>query len=166
MSFRGPSFDILMDRSRRASKVVADPGIKAHAHMLRHACGCKLANDGHDTRAIQAYLGHRNIQNTTRYTALAPHRFKEFFEINLPGPPRTGPSDAFERSGPGVERDSHTESLLPCCPFSALKPFGNIRSWPFSVRHCSQSTDVLDRPSTSRFCLFGHWMSPGKNLTV
>ena len=48
-------------------------------HMLRHACGYKLANDGHDTRAIQAYLGHRNIQNTTRYTALAPQRFKEFF---------------------------------------------------------------------------------------
>jgi site-specific recombinase XerD len=47
--------------------------------MLRHACGYKLANDGHDTRAIQAYLGHRNIQSTTRYTALAPHRFKEFF---------------------------------------------------------------------------------------
>jgi site-specific recombinase XerD len=40
-------------------------GIKIHAHMLRHACGYKLANDGHDTRAIQAYLGHRNIQNTT-----------------------------------------------------------------------------------------------------
>jgi site-specific recombinase XerD len=53
--------------------------IKADAHMLRHACGYKLANDGHDTRAIQAYLGPRNIQNTTRYTALAPRRFKEFF---------------------------------------------------------------------------------------
>ena len=51
----------------------ADLGI-----MLRLACGYKLANDGHDTRAIQAYLGHRNIQNTTRYTAFAPHRFKEF----------------------------------------------------------------------------------------
>ena len=61
------------------SAIVADLGIKAHAHMLRHACGYKLANDGHDTRAIQAYLGHRNIQNTTRYTALAPQRFKEFF---------------------------------------------------------------------------------------
>jgi site-specific recombinase XerD len=47
--------------------------------MLRHACGYKLANDGHDTRAIQAYLGHRNIQNTTRYTALASQRFKKFF---------------------------------------------------------------------------------------
>jgi site-specific recombinase XerD len=40
--------------------------------MLRHACGYKLANDGHDARAVLAYLGHRNIQNTTRYTALAP----------------------------------------------------------------------------------------------
>jgi len=40
--------------------------------MLRHACGYKLANDGIDTRSLQAYLGHRNIQNTTRYTALAP----------------------------------------------------------------------------------------------
>jgi site-specific recombinase XerD len=59
--------------------IAADLGIKAHAHMLRHACGFALANAGHDTRAIQAYLGQRNIQNTTRYTALAPHRFKEFF---------------------------------------------------------------------------------------
>jgi site-specific recombinase XerD len=63
--------------------IVADLGIKAHSHMLRHACGYKLANDGHDTRAIQAYLVHRNIQNTTRYTALAPQRFKEFFEIRM-----------------------------------------------------------------------------------
>jgi type 1 fimbriae regulatory protein FimE len=47
--------------------------------VASYACGYKLAKDGHDTRAIQAYLGHRNIQNTTRYTALAPQRFKEFF---------------------------------------------------------------------------------------
>jgi integrase len=37
---------------------VADLSIKAHARVLRHARGYKLANDGHDTRAIQAYLGH------------------------------------------------------------------------------------------------------------
>ena len=59
--------------------IVADLGIKAHAHMLRHAGGYKLANDGIDTRALQAYLGHRNIQNTTRYTAWAPDRFKGFW---------------------------------------------------------------------------------------
>jgi len=47
--------------------------------MLRHACGYKLANDGHDTREIQHYLGHRNIQNTVRYTELASGRFKNFW---------------------------------------------------------------------------------------
>ena len=53
--------------------------IKVHPHMLRHACGFKLANDGVDTRALQAYLGHRNIQHTVRYTELAPTRFKNFW---------------------------------------------------------------------------------------
>ncbi len=53
--------------------------LKVHPHMLRHACGFKLANDGVDTRALQAYLGHRNIQHTVRYTELAPTRFKNFW---------------------------------------------------------------------------------------
>jgi integrase len=52
---------------------------KAHPHMLRHACGYALANKGHDTRALQAYLGHRNIQHTVRYTELSPTRFKDFW---------------------------------------------------------------------------------------
>jgi hypothetical protein len=43
-----------------------------HPHMLRHACGFKLANDGHDTRALQHYLGHKNIQHTVRYTEWRP----------------------------------------------------------------------------------------------
>src|SRR5262245_13223327 len=51
-----------------------------HPHMLRHACGFKLANEGHDTRAIQQYLGHRNISHTVRYTELAPGRFKQFWK--------------------------------------------------------------------------------------
>jgi integrase len=50
-----------------------------HSHMLRHACGYALANKGHDTRALQAYLGHKNIQHTVRYTELAPTRFKNFW---------------------------------------------------------------------------------------
>jgi type 1 fimbriae regulatory protein FimB/type 1 fimbriae regulatory protein FimE len=50
-----------------------------HVHMLRHACGYKLANDGVDTRTIQAYLGHKSIQHTTRYTELAPTRFKDLW---------------------------------------------------------------------------------------
>jgi site-specific recombinase XerD len=53
--------------------------IKVHPHMLRHACGFKLANDGVDTRALQAYLGHKSIQHTVRYTELAPTRFKNFW---------------------------------------------------------------------------------------
>ncbi len=52
---------------------------KAHPHMLRHACGYALANKGHDTRALQAYLGHKNIQHTLRYTELSPARFKDFW---------------------------------------------------------------------------------------
>jgi len=56
-------------------------GFKAHPHMLRHACGYALANNGHDTRALQAYLGHRNIQHTVRYTELSPMRFKDFWRI-------------------------------------------------------------------------------------
>ncbi len=50
-----------------------------HPHMFRHACGFHLANRGVDTRSLQAYLGHRNIQNTVRYTELAPTRFKNFW---------------------------------------------------------------------------------------
>lgn len=52
----------------------------AHPHMLRHACGYKLANDGHDTRAIQHYLGHKNITHTVRYTDLASDRFNRFWQ--------------------------------------------------------------------------------------
>jgi type 1 fimbriae regulatory protein FimE len=51
-----------------------------HPHMLRHACGFYLANKGIDTRAIQQYLGHCNIQHTVRYTALTPHRFTQFWD--------------------------------------------------------------------------------------
>jgi integrase len=49
-------------------------------HMLRHACGYALANAGHDTRALQAWLGHKNIQHTVRYSELAPDRFKDFWK--------------------------------------------------------------------------------------
>ena len=52
---------------------------RVHPHMLRHACGYKLANDGVDTRSLQAYLGHKNIQHVVRYTELAPTRFKDFW---------------------------------------------------------------------------------------
>jgi integrase len=66
-------------------KMIARLGVAAkfdvgiHPHMLRHGCGYKLANDGVDTRSLQAYLGHKNIQHTVRYTELAPTRFKDFW---------------------------------------------------------------------------------------
>jgi len=50
-----------------------------HPHMLRHGCGFKLGNDGQDTRAIQVYLGHKRIDNTTKYTELSAARFKDFW---------------------------------------------------------------------------------------
>ena len=52
---------------------------KVHVHMLRHACGYALANAGHDTRAIQDWLGHRAIQHTARYTELSQDRFRDFW---------------------------------------------------------------------------------------
>jgi site-specific recombinase XerD len=55
-------------------------GFRVHPHMLRHACGFALANAGHDTRSLQAYLGHRNIQHTVGYTELSPDRFKSFWK--------------------------------------------------------------------------------------
>lgn len=51
----------------------------AHPHMLRHVCGYALADQGADTRLIQDYLGHRNIQHTVRYTATNPARFEKLW---------------------------------------------------------------------------------------
>ena len=57
----------------------APASILVQCHMLRHACGYALANAGHDTKAIQDWLGHRSIQYTARYTELSPTRFKDFW---------------------------------------------------------------------------------------
>ena len=62
-------------------QIVQRAGIEAsldfpvHPHMLRHGCGYYLADKGFDTRVIQDYLGHRQIQHTVKYTELAPGRF-------------------------------------------------------------------------------------------
>ena len=53
--------------------------VEAHPHMLCHACGFALAYQGADTRLIQDYLGHRNIQHTVRYTATNPARFERLW---------------------------------------------------------------------------------------
>ena len=73
--FSTAGFARMVERAGGAAKL----DLKAHPHMLRHACGYALANKGHDTRALQAWLGHRNIQHTVRYTELSPTRFKDFW---------------------------------------------------------------------------------------
>ena len=73
--FTTDSFNWLV---KRAGQRAGFP-FQCHAHMLRHACGYALANAGHDTRSLQDYLGHRNIQHTVRYTELSPTRFKDFW---------------------------------------------------------------------------------------
>src|ERR687883_128113 len=62
---------------KRLSRIAAEAEFPfpVHPHMLRHACGYKLANDGKDTRSIQDYLGHVNIRHTQRYTVLSTQRF-------------------------------------------------------------------------------------------
>ena len=72
--FTTAGFGKMIARAGEAAKLKG-----AHPHMLRHACGYALANRGHDTRALQAYLGHKNIQHTVRYTELSPTRFKNFW---------------------------------------------------------------------------------------
>ena len=57
----------------------AELALPAHPHMLRHACGFALADQGADTRLIQDYLGHRNIQHTVIYTAANPARFEKLW---------------------------------------------------------------------------------------
>ena len=73
--FTTAGFARMMERAGRGAGLL----IKVHPHMLRHACGFALANSGHDTRSLQAYLGHKNIQHTVRYTELAPGRFRDFW---------------------------------------------------------------------------------------
>ncbi len=70
--------------SRTVHWIVARAGENAnmkfpiHPHMLRHSKGFQLAGKGIDTRAIQAYFGHKNIQHTANYTKLEKPQFKDF----------------------------------------------------------------------------------------
>jgi integrase len=69
--FAMSGFARMVERAGKVAKI----SFGVHPHMLRHACGFKLANDGVDTRTIQAYLGHKSITHTG-YTELSPTRFK------------------------------------------------------------------------------------------
>ena len=73
--FTTAGFASLVERAGIEAKI----GFKVHPHMLRHTTGYALANKGTDTRTLQAYLGHRSIQSTVRYTELAPSRFKNLW---------------------------------------------------------------------------------------
>lgn len=75
-AFSTAGFAKMVERAGVAAKL----GFKAHPHQLRHACGFALANKGRDTRTLQAYLGHRNIQHTVRYTELSATRFKDIWD--------------------------------------------------------------------------------------
>ena len=77
---KGPMTDSAVRKLIARAGREAGLGFPTHPRMLRHVCVFKLANDGDDTRAIQHYLGHKNIQHTVRYTELAPDRFKDFWE--------------------------------------------------------------------------------------
>ena len=79
-SRKGPlANDTISGIVEQAGALAALP-FPTHPHMLRHGTGYYLANKGVDTRTIQAYLGHRNIQHTVRYTELAPGRFKGLWD--------------------------------------------------------------------------------------
>jgi type 1 fimbriae regulatory protein FimB/type 1 fimbriae regulatory protein FimE len=73
--FDRTSFNFMVKRTGKKAGIP----FQVHAHMLRHAAGFALANAGRDTRSIQAYLGHKDIRHTVRYTELSPTRFKNFF---------------------------------------------------------------------------------------
>jgi Phage integrase family len=64
--------------------------------VLRHACGYALANKGHDTRAIQGWLGQQSITSTAVYATLAPNWFKASDGIEWLAPSRIA------IRGPGV----------------------------------------------------------------
>ena len=80
VSERGAPFSVAgLQKLVERAGVEAKLPFKIHPHMLRHATGFALANKGTDTRTLQAYLGHRSIQSTVRYTELAPGRFKNLW---------------------------------------------------------------------------------------
>ena len=82
--FTAAGFARMIERAEKVAKLA----FKAHADMLRPACGYALANRGHDTRALQAKYGHQNIQNiqhTVRCTELSPTRFKNFWRVTSSG---------------------------------------------------------------------------------
>ena len=76
---KGPFSTAGFARMLERAGIAAGLAFQAHPHMLRHACGFTLVNKGTDTRTLQTYLGHKNIQHTVRYTELMATRFKNLW---------------------------------------------------------------------------------------
>jgi type 1 fimbriae regulatory protein FimE len=75
----GPMTDSNVRKLISRLGLAAKLGFPAHPHQLRHACGYALVQQGHDTRRIQLWLGHKNITHTVRYTVLSDAPFKDFW---------------------------------------------------------------------------------------
>jgi site-specific recombinase XerD len=98
----------------RKYSAAASMPLLAHPHMLRHACGFALADQGADTRLIQNYLGHRNIQHTIKYTATNSARFE-----SCGGEPKRRPTAHFMAAARiAVLRLSEIAQLLFCLELS------------------------------------------------
>jgi site-specific recombinase XerD len=80
--FTTAGFASLIERTGKRAQL----GFKVHPHMLRHACGFILANRGVDTRTLQAFLGHRSISSTVRYTEISVRRFQNIWGCGFVGP--------------------------------------------------------------------------------
>jgi len=76
--------DIIFESTDAVQKLIgrlaaqAGLDIKVHCHIMRHACGYYLVNQGYNTREIQDFLGHRDIKHTEKYTKLNARRFLNF----------------------------------------------------------------------------------------
>lgn len=77
---KAPLIDRTVRHIVKRAEEIANLPFSIHPHMLRHSTGFYLANQGHDTRAIQAYLGHANIKNTVIYTELSAKHFNHFWQ--------------------------------------------------------------------------------------
>ncbi len=76
---KGPITTSTVRKMIKRAGEVANLPFPIHPHMLRHSTGYMLVNSQQDTRAIQHYMGHKNIQHTVRYTELASGRFDNFW---------------------------------------------------------------------------------------
>ena len=77
---KAPMIDSNVRKMVARAGIAVKLGMPIHPHILRHSTGFKLANDDHDTRSIQYYMGHKNIQHTVRYAEISPLRFREFWQ--------------------------------------------------------------------------------------